>query len=155
MCSLRGRGELQGAAGRGRTITVKEWAWGRGWGAGQLGNMARNQGGGHPAVGNTQAAFSSQSFKRGTSVSQLSYDRCSQNILVRQILHLYFLWIRPYIHFGVVWGSDNRYFLLVWSEMLGMPHLHVEGLGSLPLCDCHDPFHGMLWSHDRGLFWSW
>lgn len=28
-------------------------------------------------------------------------------------------------------GSDHRCFLLVWSEMLGMPLLHVEGLGGI------------------------
>jgi hypothetical protein len=30
--------------------------------------------------------------------------------------------------FGGRMGSDSRCFLLAWTEMLGMPHLHVEGL---------------------------
>lgn len=32
-------------------------------------------------------------------------------------------------------GSKGECFLLAWSEMLGKPHLHVEGLQVLPLRD--------------------
>ena len=47
--------------------------------------------------------------------------------------HFYSFWIGSYIDFWVGLGSDSRCFLLAWSEMLGMPHLHVEGLeGAVP-----------------------
>jgi hypothetical protein len=32
-------------------------------------------------------------------------------------------------------GSKSKCFLLVWSEVLGMPHLHVEAFWALPLHD--------------------
>lgn len=37
-------------------------------------------------------------------------------------------------------GSRGKCFLLAWSEMLGMPHLHVEGLGMLHLHDQSSPW---------------
>ena len=54
------------------------------------------------------------------------------------------------------WGgleSDSRCFLLTWSEMLGMFHLQCEEVwGHCPcLTNGHDPLHGVLWSHHRGL----
>ena len=44
------------------------------------------------------------------------------------LTHLYSFWIGSYKHLGHGLGSDSRCVLLAWSEMLGMPHLHVEGL---------------------------
>ena len=35
--------------------------------------------------------------------------------------------------------------------MLRMPHLHVEGLGALPLCDWWPHIYGGVWLHDRAL----
>jgi hypothetical protein len=45
------------------------------------------------------------------------------------LTQLYSFWIESYIHFWGGLGSRSRCFLLAWSEMLGIPHLHVEGLG--------------------------
>lgn len=42
-------------------------------------------------------------------------------------IHLYSFWIRSYIQIWSGLGSDSRCFLLIWSEMLGMPH--VDGIG--------------------------
>lgn len=65
-------------------------------------------------------------FPRGhSSIRQTLLEPFDETNLV-----LYFLWIRSYIHFGVGWC-----FLLVWSEMLGMPHLYLEGLQVLSVSD--------------------
>jgi hypothetical protein len=45
------------------------------------------------------------------------------------LTHLYSFWIGSYIQFWGGVGSDSRCFLLAWSEILGMSHLHVERLG--------------------------
>jgi hypothetical protein len=45
--------------------------------------------------------------------------------------HLYSFCIGSHIQFWAGLGSDSRCFLFVWSEMLGMPHLHAEGLGGV------------------------
>ena len=79
-----------------------------------------------------QGASSLKSFRRAFS------SPGSIPVLKRQMLsgdrviltHLYFFWIGSYIHFGGGLGSDSRCFSLAWYEMSGMPHLHVEGLGS-------------------------
>jgi hypothetical protein len=54
-----------------------------------------------------------------------------------EITHaLYSFWIGSYnTVFGGGVGTDSGCFLLSWSEMLGMPHLHVEGLQVLSLHD--------------------
>jgi hypothetical protein len=49
-------------------------------------------------------------------------------------------------------GSDSRCFLWAWSEMLGMSHLHMDGLGVLPLHNWlsqSSPWGAV--SHDKGL----
>lgn len=65
-------------------------------------------------------------------VLQLLYDRRSQTILDEVILTPLFLLDRDiYIYIYIYWrglGSDSRCFLLAWSEMLGVSHLHVGGL---------------------------
>jgi hypothetical protein len=49
-------------------------------------------------------------------------------------LTLYSLWTGSYIHFGVVWGLKADAFYWLGLALLGMPHLHIEGLwGSAPL----------------------
>jgi hypothetical protein len=50
---------------------------------------------------------------------------------------LYSLWTGPYKHLGVHWYLKSAgFFLLAWSEMLGMPHLHEERPQVLSLLDC-------------------
>lgn len=44
--------------------------------------------------------------------------------------------------------------LEAWSEMLGMPHLHVETLQVLSGCD-HGPLSGVSWSHVPGQESGW
>jgi hypothetical protein len=44
-------------------------------------------------------------------------------------------------------GYKGRCFLLALSEMLGMPHLHVEGFMLFPYAtDCHSPLYVEPWS---------
>jgi hypothetical protein len=64
--------------------------------------------------------------------------------------YLHSFWIGSYIQFGGGLGSDSRCFRLAWSEMLGVPHLHMEGIGVL-VTDVHKSLHSGLWLQDRGL----
>jgi hypothetical protein len=45
------------------------------------------------------------------------------------VTHLHSFWVGSYRQFGGGLGSESRCFRLAWSEMLGMPHLHVGGIG--------------------------
>ena len=62
----------------------------------------------------------------------------SVTALIQQILsgngviltHLYSFWKGSYIHSGVQLVFNSRCFLLACSKISGMPHLHVEWLGS-------------------------
>ena len=77
-----------------------------------------------------------QKFRKSSSLPWQCYsacDTCSQ--IMEEFSHLYSSWIGSYIQFWGGLGFDSRCFLLTWSEMLGMPHLHVEGFGVLPLRD--------------------
>lgn len=68
-------------------------------------------------------------------VLKLFCDRSSQMIFDGVILIPLFLLDRIIYSF---WGGlvfDSRFFLLSWSEILGMPHLHVEVPRMLPLCN--------------------
>lgn len=69
-------------------------------------------------------------------VLQLLNDRISQTICDTVIItDFYSFWIKPCIYFVVGWGSDSSYLLLVWSEILKIPHLHVVVLRALCVCD--------------------
>lgn len=76
--------------------------------------------------------------------------------LVKQFLSLYSLWTGSYVHFGGGLGCKTRCFLSAWSEMLGVPHRHVDGLpGAAPyMADCQGPLHRVPQSCDRDLIRS-
>lgn len=63
----------------------------------------------------------------GLSLNTFSKEKCQEENLIGNTLQASRYLIS--LEISVLSLRDHR------SEMLGIPHLHVEGLGTLPLCD--------------------
>lgn len=95
-------------------------------------------------------ASSSESFASGEHslpkkcYSSYTIDALWNGVILTQLCPF---WIGSYTQFCGGFGFDSRCFLLAWSEMLGMPHLHMEGLQGFFLHNCCNPLDGVSWSH--------